>query len=160
MCYATLATVKQGDSSAPEDSLLDEFPQTGKYEAFIPAPDSCIHEEAFHWHITTRNFFAYLFQKPLIGTHLGQAIIDLRERLRTFRSEDVDNEQDLHLYLEELGYLEFAHNPDNALAVLSYAEHYQLRDMWIDAFAHCVGMNDVLSMSSEFEVRDLPEASR
>jgi len=159
ICYAQLSPVRQGDSSAPEDTILDEFPNTGKYEAFIPAPESCFKDEAFNWHLTTRNFFAFLFLKPLVGVHLGKSIVDLRERLGMFRSEGVNNEKDLHAYLERVGYLEFAHNPDYALAVLYYAEQYQLRNLWIDAFAHCVGMNEVLSLSSEFEVSTPPSSA-
>jgi hypothetical protein len=44
---------------------------------------------------------------------------------------------------------------DYALASLFYAEHYKLRDVWVDAFAHCVGMNESLVLSPEFSVRSL-----
>jgi len=59
-------------------------------------------------------------------------------------------------YLEDMGYLDFAHSPDYALAALYYAEHYELHDLWVDAFVHCVGMNDELSISPEFEVGPVP----
>jgi hypothetical protein len=29
-------------------------------------------------------------------------------------------------------------------------QHYKIRDLWIDSFAHCVGMNERLSLSDEF----------
>ncbi|KAK3216937.1 hypothetical protein GRF29_1g1462448 [Pseudopithomyces chartarum] len=34
--------------------------------------------------------------------------------------------------------------------MLYYAEHYKLRSVWMDAFAHCVGMNERLVLSPEF----------
>jgi hypothetical protein len=55
-------------------------------------------------------------------------------------------------YLENLRYLEFAHCPDYSLGSLQFAEHYELKELWIDAFAHCVGMNQLLSESPEFLV--------
>lgn len=142
----------------PEEHSGDEgviqSPEDGpRCEIYIPAPEDSMREEAFTWHIATRNFFAFIFLKPLVGVHLGKSIVQLQERLHTFRSsKEVNNHSDLMEYLEEMGYLEFGHNPDYALAILYYAEHYRLQDLWIDAFAHCVGMNDLLSMSSEFEV--------
>ena len=42
---------------------------------------------------------------------------------------------------------------DHALAVLQFAETFQYREIWTDAFVHCVGMNDQLDTSAEFEVR-------
>ncbi|KAF2095450.1 hypothetical protein NA57DRAFT_14281, partial [Rhizodiscina lignyota] len=134
------------------ESAARQIPGAPKvYEIFIPAPQDAMREDAFTWHITTRNFFAFVFGKPLVGAHLGKALVDLQERLHVFRSEEVDNFADMAAYLEKAGYLNFNHNPDYALAVLYYADHYKLRDLWIDAFAHSVGMNDKLSASSEYE---------
>jgi hypothetical protein len=55
--------------------------------------------------------------------------------------------------MENMGYLDLAHCPDYALSILQYAEHYQLKDMWMDAYAHCVGMKEMLIISTEFDVR-------
>jgi hypothetical protein len=126
--------------------------ESGNYEIYIPAPDEYTREEAFRFHITTRNFFAYLFEKPLVGVHLGQSMIDLQERMAVYRSTENDNNEDFLAFAEEMGYLDFSHSPDYALSALFYAEHFQNKDLWTDAFAHCVGMNDALCLSSEFEV--------
>lgn len=135
------------------DSVAQKTLDSSKaYEIFIPAPDHAMREEAFAWHITTRNFFAFVFGKPLVGAHLGKALVDLQRRLQMFRSEEVHNYDDMVSYLEKIGYLNFDHNVDHALAILYFAEHYKYHDLWIDAFAHCVGMNDKLDESSEFEV--------
>lgn len=127
------------------------------YEVFIPSPEDYMREEAFTWHITTRNFFAFLFNKPLVGAHLGKAFVDLHDRLRLFRAEHGDIQKDMSAYLGNVGYLNFGHHADYALAVLYYAEHLQSRELWIDAFCHCVGMNDIVCASSEFEVGDLAD---
>lgn len=79
-------------------------------------------------------------------------MVDLQERMRLFRSERVDNQQDFLKYADAQGYRDFVDFPDYALAVLFYAEHFKLRDAWIDAFAHCVGMNEKLILSPEFSV--------
>ncbi|KAL1613033.1 hypothetical protein SLS60_001265 [Paraconiothyrium brasiliense] len=119
-------------------------------ELYIPAPEDATREASFRWHIATRNFFAFVLGKPLVGEHLGQAMIDLQERMRLFRSGRVDNHQDFLNYADAQGYRNFVGFPDYSLAVLYYAEHYKLRDAWIDAFAHCVGMNEKLVLSPEF----------
>jgi hypothetical protein len=99
-----------------------------------------------------KKLFAYIFGKPLVGAHLGSAFVDLQERMRLFRSGQIDNSQDFLTYAESQGYRDIVDSPDHALSMLYYAEHYKIRDIWIDAFAHCVGMNERLSLSLEFAV--------
>ena len=69
-----------------------------------------------------------------------------------YRTEATDNKRDFLEYAEEMGYLDFPNCPDYALAMLYYAEYFQMGELFIDAFAHCVGMNDRLCLSGEFEV--------
>ncbi|KAF2142018.1 uncharacterized protein K452DRAFT_358496 [Aplosporella prunicola CBS 121167] len=131
-------------------SLVD--PPDVLYELYMPAPDGCLREEALQFHITTRNFFAFVLKKPLVGAHLGTSLIHLQERLHLFCSRGpTDNHNAFLRYAEELGYLDFTHRPSNALAILFYAEHYQLEELWLDAYAHCVGMNETLYMSPEYD---------
>ncbi|EON63300.1 hypothetical protein W97_02527 [Coniosporium apollinis CBS 100218] len=152
ICFAQLTPQAQSDYYGFGVHDEAEVARTaGKYELYIPAPEDAKKEDAFLWHITTRNYFAFLAGKPLVGSHLGRSLVDLQERLHLFRNGDADNHKDLMAYMEDMGYLNFVHCPDHALAVLFYAEHYQLRDLWIDAFAHCVGMNDLLCLSTELE---------
>jgi len=125
---------------------------SNSYDVFIPAPDDLTKDAAFRWHLTTRNFFAFLFGKPLVGIHLGKTLVDLQERIHFFRPGHPDNHNELVVYLENLGYFEFAHCPDYSLGVLYFAEHYELKELWVDAFAHCVGMNKMLSQSTEYWV--------
>lgn len=126
--------------------------EPGVVNLFIPAPDYASREDAFKWHVTTRNFFAFLLGKPLVGQHMGRTFVDLQERIQLFRSGHLDNHHDFLQYAEDQGYRDFAECTDYALASLFYAEAYKLRPAWIDAFAHCVGMNESLSLSPEYAV--------
>ncbi|EUC38788.1 hypothetical protein COCCADRAFT_81989 [Bipolaris zeicola 26-R-13] len=131
-------------------SLIDANKQPSTMELFIPAPAEVARQDSFRWHITTRNFFAFLLGKPLVGDHMGQAYVDLQERLDLFRPDHPNNVQDFLSYAEDQGYRDLVECTDYALASLFYAERYKLRDVWVDAFAHCVGMNESLALSPEF----------
>ena len=65
--------------------------------------------------------------------------------MHEFRSADVkDYTADVHGYLDEEGYLDLVNQPNHALGLLYYAEIFRIRDMYIRALAHCVGMSDQL----------------
>ncbi|KAF1841871.1 uncharacterized protein K460DRAFT_409313 [Cucurbitaria berberidis CBS 394.84] len=130
-------------------SLSNSNRGSSTVQLFIPAPEATSREDSFNWHITTRNFFAFLLGKPLVGEHMGQAFVDLQERLRLFRP-DSNNHQDFLEYAENQGYRDLLECTDYALASVYYAEHYKLREVWIDAFAHCVGMSESLALSPEY----------
>ena len=157
VCLAQLIPHSNSQSLVASDnrSTGDDTPgspdsSSAKYELYIPCPDDTPREEAFSYHLTTRNFFAWISGKPLVGSHLGKALVDLLERMMLFRNEEVDNVQDFTAYLGDSGYLDFGNCADYALAMLSFAEHFELRDLWIDAFVHSVGMNENLCLSTEF----------
>lgn len=150
LCFAQ--TTRSTESTHVSSNVKRPGEASCTIELYIPAPEDTSRETSFQWHIATRNFFAFVSGKPLVGNHLGQAMINLQERMRLFRSGRVDNNQDFLEYAEAQGYLDFVGFPDYALAMLYYAEHYKLRDAWIDAFAHCVGMNEKLVLSPEFPV--------
>ncbi|KAL1863881.1 hypothetical protein Daus18300_008030 [Diaporthe australafricana] len=70
--------------------------------------------------------------------------------MHEFRDAGVDNKRDLLGYLDEEGYLDTRHQPNHALAILHVAENFELRDLYIDAFTHCVGMSERLYRSPEY----------
>jgi hypothetical protein len=72
-----------------------------------------------------------------------------------FRSPGVDNVEDMMSYLDEEGYLNMANQPIHGLAMLHLGEQFQIRDLYINAFAHCVGMGDCLYMLPEYQVCSL-----
>lgn len=141
-------------------SLILPNRDLGIVNLYIPAPDDASRQDSFKWHVTTRNFFAFVLGKPLVGYQMGQTFVDLQERLQLFRSGLVSNHEDFLQYAEDQGYRDFAECTDYALASLFYAETYKLRAEWIDAFAHCVGMNESLSLSPEYPVSILNDFTR
>lgn len=126
---------------------------SNKVELYLAAPPSTKGDDAFRWHITTRNFFAWVRGKPLVGEHLGVALADLYERMRMWRPESPDLAEDVLVYADMMGYTVVEESPDHALAMLYFGEVSRLRNVWIDAFVHCVGMNTSLGSSTEFDVR-------
>ena len=127
-------------------------PARRQHELFIPAPAHLSREDAFNYHLTTRNFFAWMFERPLVGPRLGDALIDLKERMDQYRPDREENEDDFLIYIDAQGYSDFRDCPDHSLAVLQYAEKFHYAELWTDAFCHCAGMNELLISSSEFSV--------
>lgn len=72
--------------------------------------------------------------------------------MNEFRRTGQDNVQDIIDYMDDEGYADMRDAPNYALAVLYFAEHFHFKDMWIDAFAHCAGMNERLIFCPGFEV--------
>ncbi|KAJ2901425.1 uncharacterized protein MKZ38_001855 [Zalerion maritima] len=122
-----------------------------RFDLYIPSPPTSDKDQAFHFHIATRNFFAWLVRKPLVGKDLGSAMIILLKTMQEFRSHAQNNVGDLLAYLDVTGYLDMRSQPHFALAMLHLAEFFQLRELYIDAFAHCTGMCDRLFLSPEYQ---------
>lgn len=125
---------------------------TRKIDLYIPPPPTSDKTQAFNYHLATRNFFAWVFRRSMVGCSLGSAIIGLLHSLHEFRSGVNDNVADMMDYFDEEGYLDMANQPNHALAMLHLAEFFQMRELYIRAFAHCVGMSEYLLDSPGFEV--------
>ena len=129
------------------------------YDLFIPAPLASTRDEAVRYHLTTRNFFAWMFEKPLVGIHLGDTLCSLLTRMNEWRYDSEENEDDFLAYVDEQGYTDFRDCPDHALALLYWAEVYKHAELWIDSFVHCAGMNERLVTSHELEnISDVTKA--
>ncbi|KAL7626177.1 hypothetical protein AAE478_002947 [Parahypoxylon ruwenzoriense] len=89
--------------------------------------------------------------RSMVGESLGIALVSLMHSMHEFRSEDVDNVQDMIDYLDEEGYLNLRNNPTHALAILHLAEVFQLKYLYINSFAHCCGMSDQLFSIPEYQ---------
>ncbi|KAL8714775.1 MAG: hypothetical protein Q9220_001288 [cf. Caloplaca sp. 1 TL-2023] len=137
-------------SSSDEEYFNDPSPPAA-YELFIPAPPGLSRDAAFRYHVTTRNFFAWMFEKPLVGGRLGDALLSLLERMKEFRADEDENLEDMLNYLDSQEYTDFRSCPDHALAVLQFAEKNELLELWRDSFCHCAGMSADLPASAEFE---------
>ena len=88
----------------------------------------------------------------MVGHKLGVSLVSLLDRMNEFRPDQEENQDDLFAYIDNLGYSDFRDCPDHALAIIHFAEHFEYRDLWTDAFVHCAGMNDDLITSGEFMV--------
>jgi hypothetical protein len=133
-------------------------PQQPVQELYIPAPHGATLEDIFLHHITTRNFFAWLYNRPLAGRTLGTALAALKARIDVYRPDDSSqNSLEVLSYAEHQRYLDFRECVDHALAALFVAEKLQVEDLWVDAFAHCVGMSHRgLRSSIEYSVSGPP----
>lgn len=151
----SFAESPSSDVSSSEENGFFGHPANRRFDLYIPAPPAAGREQAFLYHIATRNFFAWIFGRSLVGTHLGGAVVGLLNSMNQFRSQGEDNVEAILDYMDHEGYADMRKSPDHALGVLYFAEHFQFRDMWVDAFAHCCGMNDILITSTGFEVGDL-----
>ncbi|KAI9166529.1 hypothetical protein HJFPF1_02636 [Paramyrothecium foliicola] len=123
-------------------------------ELYIPAPPFSDKREAYEYHLATRNFFAWVCGQPLVGDHLGRAFVSLLHSMQEFRATGVDNLGDLMAYAGHQGYRNLVCQPDYAMAVLHFAGASKLKDAYIQAFCHCVGMSDMLYDSSEYQYMD------
>lgn len=138
--------------SGSEDDGFASPVGTDEYGLYIPAPTSLSPVDAFRYHLTTRNMFACMYGKPIVGFRLGQALLDLLERMNELNPSVNDNLSVVLAYMDHVGYLDFRECPDHALAALNFAERFEFDGLWTDAFVHCAGMNDRLTETAEFEV--------
>jgi hypothetical protein len=139
-------------SSGDDAEYFNWTARSGNYELYIPAPPMGDRRKVMLHHIATRNFFAWMFGRPIVGPHLGGALVALLNSMDEFRLHDANNVGDILDYMEEEDYADMRSDPNHALAILFFAEHFQFKTLWIDAYSHCAGMSERLFESSEYEV--------
>ncbi|KAK0622356.1 hypothetical protein B0T14DRAFT_147702 [Immersiella caudata] len=132
--------------------FLDDMSPDARVELYIPPPPMASREEALRYHLATRNFFAWVFRRSLVGEHLGTSMINLLNSMMGFRRPGEANMDDLMAFLDEEGYLDMRNQPIHALAVLHFAEYFQSKKLYINAFTHCVGMYDELFAIPEYQI--------
>lgn len=137
----------------------EEAYQNGRVDLYIPAPAGASRHGAAQFHLPIRNLLAWVTRRSMVGEHLGDALIGLATAMDEFREPGTDNAQDLLDYLDEEGYLDMRNEPSHALGVLHLAEFLQAKDLYLDAFAHCVGMSEHLHKHGEYSVSATPSAS-
>lgn len=125
----------------------------GRYDLYMPPPPTAEGEQKLLCRTGTRNFFAWICGKPLVGESLGQALVGLLNSMSEYRGLNVDNVEDILDYMEEGGYADLGGSPVHTLATLHFAEHFQFENLYTDAFAHAVGMHDEVILSPEYKVR-------
>lgn len=138
---------RPGDAIIASES--EECPDNIEYELYVPAPVGLSGEDEYRFHLITRNCLAFASSRPLVGYKLGDALMDVWDRLHEWRCE-AELKDMVMTYCEELEYSTFADHPDRALACLKLAEHARMKDLWIEAFTHCVGMQERLQFNHEY----------
>ncbi|CAD6592632.1 MAG: hypothetical protein ASARMPRED_006479 [Alectoria sarmentosa] len=105
--------------------------------------------DVLRYHITTRNFFAFLIRKALVGFTFYQALVDLHKRLEEYLSPGIDKAVALQSYLVMTGLLNVSNEPRAAAGLLAWSEDVRWNNGWREAFAHSVGMYAELSNLQE-----------
>lgn len=67
-------------------SSLDTSEIGIKFRLYLPAPAGLDKISQHRYHLTTRNFFAVLFNRSLVGTSVGQTLLDLSDRFDRYLS--------------------------------------------------------------------------
>lgn len=142
-------------SDADTDSLRPlHAPQKNKsialkginYEIYVPWPGAETGIQSTMWHITTRNFFALMYDaSALVGTTLYDALSMLFQRISMFPDyldRNINEVAWVTDYLYRHKFDDVRNNPSYAASLLAFSElpGVQWREGYIEAFVHCVGM--------------------
>lgn len=130
------------------------------YELFFPAPLDASMVENLRHHLTTRNVFALLFGKCLVGLNLYQSLLDLHERLQMYMPPESDNAGLIIDHIVSHGLDDVRNDPTSAAGLLAWSEGPLVRwyEGWREAYVHCAGMYSRLQRIAEF--RDVSHFSR
>ena len=119
------------------------------YELYIPWPGAATGVHSTIWHITTRNFFAVMYNaSALVGTTLYDALTKLSERVMTnpgCLDHDINTVAWITDYILRHKFDDVRNNPSYAASLLAFSEmsDVQWREGYMEAFVHCVGMLDL-----------------
>ena len=104
-----------------------------RYNLYIDAPSGGSKVDVLRYHVTTRNFFAFLLRKPLVGFTFYQALMDLYERLKEYLSPSVDSAVALQSYLVVNGLVNVSNEPRAAAGLLAWSEDVRWNNGWREA---------------------------
>lgn len=86
------------------------------------APEEASRTEVLRYNITTRNLFAFLLNKPLVGLTFYRALVDLHERMKSLMPSGLHWSQAINNYLTRNAF----HNVENdsvaAASLLEWSE--------------------------------------
>ena len=142
---------RRAQSPSSEISNLGSEAQI-RYEIHFPAPDGASRIEILRHHITTRNFFALLLNKPLVGLTFYQALIDLHERLTVIMPRESNCMDTIMGFLTRNRLHNVCNDPAAAAGLLAYSEDDEVQwpEGWREGFVHCCGMYTKLRELPEF----------
>jgi hypothetical protein len=78
--------------------------ESGETFLYLHAPQQLSRDESFAYHVTTRNFFAWLMGVPIVGYDPVSALLALKDRMDIWRDEGSDNLKAICDYIHEQGY--------------------------------------------------------
>ncbi|KAJ4246635.1 hypothetical protein NW762_013578 [Fusarium torreyae] len=123
------------------------------YEMQFPPPQNIKSFDQLRHQITTRNFFAVLFNASIVGFSLHEALSDLHVRLDSYMPPNNDNVSQIVRYIRNRGLDDVRNSPYTAVSLLAWAEEPDVRweDGWRECFTHCVGMYDRVQKYKDFK---------
>lgn len=120
-----------------------------QHEIYVPWPGSETGIHSTIWHITTRNFFAVMYDaSALVGTTLYDAMTKLIDRLTLYPDYLGKGDNKVRWvtnYIVRHQFDDVRNNPSYAASLLAFSEmrEVQWREGYIEAFVHCAGMLDL-----------------
>ncbi|SMQ52638.1 unnamed protein product [Zymoseptoria tritici ST99CH_3D7] len=135
---ASISSDDNGSDSGYGASVSDDSSARCS-ELYLSAPIELTRAEAFSYHVGTRNYFAYLLRKPIVGEDFGVSLAHLWKRIEVWQPH-CNASEIFQEYCLEQGYLDLAGNLEYASAALYWSELARVQNVWVDAFVHCVGM--------------------
>ena len=148
-----LGLVSRSRQVGPNHS--DEAPVC--HEIYFPAPADASRIDILRHHITTRNLFALLMNRPLVGLTYYQALVDLQERCESVMP-GFNSAQLLIRGLIRNRTHNVSNDPAAAAGLLAWSEDNFWQEGWREGFVHCSGMFSRLRNMPE--VRDISHISR
>lgn len=152
---ATLISMLDKGMVQVESSKKNQMPGV-QYKLYMDAHSGRTKVDVLRYHITTRNFFAFLIREPLVGFTFYQALADLYERLEEYLSPSIDRAIALQSYLVMNGLVNVSNEPRAAAGLLAWSEDVRWNNGWREAFVHSVGMYDDVSHLPESADISLP----
>ncbi len=107
-----------------------------QYKLYIDSCSGGSKVDVLRYHVTTRNFFAFLLRRPLVGFTFYQALVDLHERLEEYLSPNIDCAVALQSYLVMIGLVNVSNEPRAAAGLLAWSEDVRWNDGWREAYVH------------------------
>ena len=132
---ATLLQLLDDGMIQAEGSKKNQTPGV-QYKLYMDTRSGGSKVDVLRHHVTTRNFFAFLLRKPLVGFTFYQALVDLHDRLEEYLSPDSDSAIALQSYLVLMGLVNVSNEPRAAAGLLAWSEDVSWNNGWREAYVH------------------------
>ena len=110
-CLVSMLNISSPDHVASKafayGSVNCPVSQNTRSYLYLYPPEGLSRAESYSYHITTRNFFAWLLGVPLVGTDPVSALLDLKARMDIWRNPDANNFEAIFEYVRQQAYGDF-----------------------------------------------------